>query len=71
MLHRKGEVWRLVTVCLLHQNWTHLIGNIIVQLLFGVPLERSHGSLRIGAIYVGGVIVGKLMAGDQRRSVVL
>ena len=59
IFHRKGEVWRLVTSCMLHSNWGHLVGNVIVQLLFGLPLEMLHGSLRIGAIYVGGVTIGK------------
>ena len=59
IFRRNGEVWRLVTVCLLHSSWGHLIGNVLFQLVFGLPLENLHGSVRIGTIYVGGVIMGK------------
>ena len=59
-------MWRLVTACLLHKDWGHLIGNIFGQLSFGLPLERMHGSLRIGTIYVGAVIIGKYIAAKRR-----
>jgi len=36
----------------------HLIGNIICQLVFGVFLELSHGSTRVGIIYLSGIFLG-------------
>ena len=60
VIRRNGEVWRLITSCLLHANWRHLSSNMMWQLVFGVPLERLHGSVRVGTIYMGGVIMGKL-----------
>ncbi|KAE8742053.1 hypothetical protein FOCC_FOCC012428 [Frankliniella occidentalis] len=34
--------------------------NLLVQLLVGLPLEMVHGSLRIGAVYMAGVLAGSL-----------
>ena len=33
---------------------------MLVQLICGVPLEMVHGSLRIGAIYMAGVLAGNV-----------
>jgi len=33
---------------------------VLTQLLFGVPLELVHGSLRTGVIYTAGVLAGSL-----------
>lgn len=38
----------------------HLGFNLVVQLLVGLPLEMVHGSLRIGTVYMAGVIAGSL-----------
>ena len=32
---------------------------MLVQLIVGIPLEMVHGSLRIGAIYMAGVLAGE------------
>jgi rhomboid-related protein 1/2/3 len=34
--------------------------NLLVQLVVGLPLEMVHGSMRIGTIYVAGVLAGSL-----------
>lgn len=39
-------------------SWVHLIFNLTVQLLVGLPLEMVHGSLRIGVVYMAGVLAG-------------
>lgn len=41
-------------------RWFHLGFNLVVQLLFGVPLEMVHGSTRIGCVYLAGVLAGSL-----------
>jgi rhomboid-related protein 1/2/3 len=41
-------------------RWFHLGFNLIVQLLVGLPLEMVHGSMRIGCIYLAGVLAGSL-----------
>ncbi|XP_030380382.1 protein rhomboid [Scaptodrosophila lebanonensis] len=57
---RRLQLWRFVSYALLHANWLHLGFNVGTQLLYGVPLELFHGSLRIGIIYVAGVLAGSL-----------
>ena len=39
-------------------RWIHLIFNLMVQMLVGLPLEMVHGSLRIGTVYMAGVLAG-------------
>ncbi len=41
-------------------RWVHLMFNLLVQLLVGLPLEMVHGSLRIGCVYMAGVLAGSL-----------
>lgn len=38
----------------------HLGVNVALQLLVGVPLEMVHGALRVGFVYVAGVLAGEL-----------
>ncbi len=45
------QLWRMVTVNLLHMSWFHLLGNLLPQLLYGIPLERKYGSARVAAVY--------------------
>ena len=57
---RKNEIWRFFLYMVLHAGWLHLIFNLIVQLLVGLPLEMVHGSTRIGIVYMSGVLAGSL-----------
>lgn len=41
-------------------RWFHLAFNLIVQLLVGIPLEMVHGSMRIGCVYLAGVLAGSM-----------
>ena len=41
-------------------SWWHLSFNLLVQLAVGVPLELAHGSVRVAAIYLAGVLAGSL-----------
>ncbi len=42
-------------------RWLHLLFNLLVQVLVGLPLEMVHGSMRIGAVYMAGVLAGELV----------
>ena len=42
----------------LFDSWLHVAFNVVVQILVGLPLEMVHGSLRIAAIYMAGVLAG-------------
>lgn len=57
---KKHEIWRFIFYMLLHASWFHISFNLIMQVLVGIPLEMVHGSLRIGCIYLAGVLAGSL-----------
>ena len=40
---------------------------MLVQMIVGIPLEMVHGSLRIGAIYMAGVLAGKIERERERE----
>ncbi|KOX72829.1 Protein rhomboid [Melipona quadrifasciata] len=41
-------------------TWLHLLFNLGVQVVVGLPLEMVHGSLRIAAVYMAGVLADKI-----------
>ena len=43
-----------------HNSWSHLIGNVVTQLLVGLPLELSHSSWRVALVYLFGILYGGL-----------
>lgn len=57
---RRYEAWRYLTYLLIHQGYIHLIGNLIFQLLLGLPLEIVHKWWRVLIVYFCGVIAGSL-----------
>ncbi len=56
---RRHEAWRFLSYMFIHLYHWHLVSNIIMQLILGIPLEMVHGSLRVGIVYCIGVIAGK------------
>lgn len=42
----------LFTSMFMHGGWMHLFGNMLFLLLFGVPMERHWGALRLGGMYL-------------------
>lgn len=57
---KRLQVWRFLFYMVLHAGWIHLLFNLLVQMLVGLPLEMVHGSLRIGTVYMAGVLAGSL-----------
>merc|ERR1712080_449661 len=43
----RSEVWRYITYQCDHLNLQHLIPNLVLFLMTGVPLELVHSSLRV------------------------
>ncbi len=52
LILENGEKWRLITPILLHAGVLHLVGNVQVQLDFGVFCEKEWGSLIWLLIYL-------------------
>ncbi len=57
---RRREAWRFVSYCLVHAGVQHILFNMLMQLFVGLPLEASHGYLRIATVYFAGVLAGSL-----------
>ncbi|XP_075162410.1 rhomboid serine protease stem cell tumor [Haematobia irritans] len=57
---KRHELWRFMSYMFLHAGWFHLGFNLLIQLVFGLPLEMVHGSGRIACIYFSGVLAGSL-----------
>ncbi|XP_017782023.1 PREDICTED: rhomboid-related protein 2-like [Nicrophorus vespilloides] len=58
--HQRKEFWRFLTYMFVHIGKYHLIVNILVQIVLGVPLEMVHNGLRVAVVYLAGVIAGSL-----------
>ena len=69
--HRLEEPWRYLTYFLIHLDWLHLLVNISMQILLGIPLELVHGFCRIFFIYFAGVLSGSVAASIFDSSVLL
>lgn len=52
---------RLFTALFIHVEWTHLLGNLLFLAIFGLPAERSLGSLRFLALFLMGGVVSNLV----------
>ncbi|KAM3722480.1 Rhomboid-related protein [Dirofilaria immitis] len=55
------QAWRFFSYQFVHQGILHLLPNVIVQLLIGVPLELVHKMWRIAVIYLLAVCLGALL----------
>ncbi|XP_078490853.1 rhomboid-related protein 2-like isoform X1 [Ciona intestinalis] len=58
-MHRE-EVWRFISYMFLHAGIEHILGNVVLQLMFGLPLEMVHKSYRVAIVYMSGVLAGSL-----------
>ncbi|KAM8976496.1 rhomboid-related protein 2 [Pelodytes ibericus] len=69
---KREEAWRFVSYMFVHAGVQHIIGNLFLQLLLGIPLELVHKGHRIGLVYLAGVIGGSLASSifDPRKNLV-
>ncbi|XP_046733106.1 rhomboid-related protein 2 isoform X2 [Silurus meridionalis] len=51
----REEAWRFLSYIV-----QHILGNLILQLLLGIPLELVHKGFEVGMVYLGGVLAGSL-----------
>ena len=59
---RDGSVLRLFTALFLHADWSHLLGNLVFLLIFGLPAERVLGPWRLLLLFLAGGAVANLAA---------
>lgn len=58
---RDPALLRLFTALFIHLAWLHLLGNLLFLVIFGIPAERTLGSLRFLLLFVLGGIVANLV----------
>ncbi|KAJ8917355.1 hypothetical protein NQ315_002377 [Exocentrus adspersus] len=58
--NRRREVWRYITYMFVHIGPFHLLVNLLVQILLGIPLEMVHKWWRVLLVYFAGVLAGSL-----------
>ncbi|MGC5771243.1 rhomboid family intramembrane serine protease [Paenibacillus pabuli] len=54
--------WRYITSMFLHAGFSHLLFNSFALIVFAPPMERLLGTLRYGVLYLGGGILGNILA---------
>lgn len=37
----------------------HIVGNLVMQLVLGIPLELVHKGFEVGMVYLAGVLAGE------------
>ncbi|KDR22447.1 rhomboid-related protein 2-like isoform X1 [Zootermopsis nevadensis] len=57
---KRYEAWRYSTYMFVHVGVFHLVVNLVVQILLGIPLEMVHGWWRVLLVYLAGVMAGSL-----------
>ncbi|MNW54479.1 Rhomboid protease GluP [compost metagenome] len=56
------EWWRYITSIFLHAGFSHLLFNSFALIVFAPPMERLLGSVRYGVLYLGGGVLGNILA---------
>ena len=54
--YKKQQIWRYLTHSFEHINAEHLVINMVILMIIGVPLELVHSSIRITLISILGAI---------------
>ncbi|KAK0144714.1 Rhomboid-related protein 2 [Merluccius polli] len=57
---RRWEAWRFCSYMFVHAGVEHILGNLVMQLLLGIPLELVHKGFEVGMVYMAGVLAGSL-----------
>eukprot|EP00045_Choanoeca_perplexa_P004632 m.39473 g.39473 ORF g.39473 m.39473 type:complete len:364 (+) comp12677_c0_seq1:86-1177(+) len=56
----RDQVWRFITYMLVHAGVSHILFNVLIQLIVGIPLEMVHGQWRTAGVYLMGGLAGSL-----------
>ncbi|XP_060937773.1 rhomboid-related protein 2 [Limanda limanda] len=56
----REEAWRFVSYMFVHAGVEHILGNLLMQLMLGIPLELVHKGFEVGMVYMAGVLAGSL-----------
>ncbi len=69
-----GRALKLFTALFIHTDWSHLLGNLLFLVIFGLPAERAMGPWRFLLLFLlGGAVANlaaALMMGAPARTIV-
>ncbi|KAJ8675416.1 hypothetical protein QAD02_011202 [Eretmocerus hayati] len=68
---KRYQIWRYFTYMFVHVGAFHLLVNLMVQIMLGIPLEMVHKWWRVLIIYFAGVVAGSLGTSVSDPSVFL
>ncbi|XP_036393790.1 rhomboid-related protein 2 [Megalops cyprinoides] len=57
---KREEAWRFLSYMFVHAGVQHILGNLVMQLVLGIPLELVHKGFEVGMVYLSGVLAGSL-----------
>ena len=57
-----GRVLKLFSAIFIHANWSHLLGNLLFLMIFGVPAERALGPWRFLLLFLLGGAIANVAA---------
>ncbi|XP_066513843.1 rhomboid-related protein 2-like [Hoplias malabaricus] len=57
---QRQEAWRFISYMFAHAGIQHIVGNLVLQLVLGIPLELVHKGFEVAMVYLGGVLAGSL-----------
>ncbi|XP_065154444.1 rhomboid-related protein 2 [Paramisgurnus dabryanus] len=68
----REQAWRFLSYMFVHAGVEHILGNLLMQLLLGIPLELVHKGFEVGMVYMSGVLAGSLASSifDPRSALV-
>ena len=58
---RRYEVWRYITYIYVHNSVSHLVMNVLIQIMIGSLLELVHTIWRVPVVYFSGALAGCLL----------
>ena len=58
----EGQYWRLLTAVFLHIGFVHIAFNSLGLFVVGTAFERTSGSLRMAAVYIGSGLAGSALS---------
>lgn len=67
---KRQQVWRFVTYMFVHGGIHHILFNLSIQLLLGIPLELVHCWWRVALVYLSGVLAGSMAASFTKRGLI-
>ena len=54
------EPWRFITYGFVHNSWSQFLLNVTCLLVFGLPMELSHGSISVASVFLSGIFLAGL-----------